>query len=375
MKVLIPAGTRPELIKLAPIVHALRASGVQLRVVATGQHYDVEMVDVLDGPLTFDVDVRWELPSDRAERLGALTANAHRELAATDPDLVVVLGDTHTVPVFCLAARAARRPVVHVEAGLRSFNETSTEEVNRLTAAAAASLHLAPTEAAARLLRRRGVAAERVRVVGNPIIDVLRLSGIRPVEPEQRTGAVFTAHRATNVDDPDRLRTLVAICLDLAESHAPVVFPLHPRTQSRLERDGLDRPLRDHAGVRLSPPLAYRDMLAALAAARIIVTDSGGIQEEAAWLGVPTVVLRHSTPRWEGVHERLAVLTGVDRDRVARAVAAMTRPDELARVAAAGCPYGDGHTADRIAELLTAPGLVEELAPREPDFVDRPPPI
>ena len=161
-------------------------------------------------------------------RLGQLVTAAEEEIETARPDLVLVLGDTNTVPVFCLAARRHGVPVAHLEAGMRSFNETSIEEVNRRVAAACASLHLAPTQLAAKFLAAEGISAERIHVVGNPIIDVLRGKGLPSVPGRERTGVVVTAHRATNVDDPSRLKAVVAIINALAETIGPVTVPLHP---------------------------------------------------------------------------------------------------------------------------------------------------
>ena len=146
------------------------------------------------------------LEGDEAERVGRMLTLAYRELADRRPDMVLVLGDTYTVPLFCLAARRHRVPVVHLEAGLRSLNPTSMEEVNRRVGAATASLHLAPTDLAARFLLEEGVEPERIRVVGNPVVDVLLDLGVRRRPPDQRHGVVITAHRATNVDDPGAWR-------------------------------------------------------------------------------------------------------------------------------------------------------------------------
>jgi UDP-N-acetylglucosamine 2-epimerase (non-hydrolysing) len=260
MRVLVPFGTRPEIVKLAPVVRALRAAGIEVTVVATGQHYDVELTDVFYDELGVRPDRVGRLQGTAAERLGAMLTDAVELVTACRPELVLVLGDTHTVSCFGLAARSARVPVAHLEAGLRSFNETSMEEVNRRIAAATASLHLAPTTLAARFLRAEGVAAERVRVVGNPVLDVLRDLGVAARPPEERAGVVLTAHRATNVDDPARLEQLVRLAVDLARKAGPVTFPLHPRTRTRLEAASmLDRLHVD--GMELCSPLPYRDMV------------------------------------------------------------------------------------------------------------------
>jgi UDP-N-acetylglucosamine 2-epimerase (non-hydrolysing) len=373
MRVLVPFGTRPEIVKLAPVVRALRAVGIDVTVAATGQHYDPELTDVFYDELGVRPDRMGELHGTTAERLGAMLTDALRLVATVRPEIVLVLGDTHTVPCFCLAARTERTPIAHLEAGLRSFNETSIEEVNRRVGAATASLHLAPTELAARFLRAEGVPGERIRVVGNPVLDVLRELGIAVHPPEERQGVVLTAHRATNVDDPTRLEQLVRLAQDLARKVGPVTFPLHPRTRARLETAGmLDRLQID--GVFLCPPLPYRDMVERVARSRVVVTDSGGLQEEAAWLGVPVVVLRRSTPRWEAVAAGGSVLTGMDAERALAATLELVTPDAQARIAALPCPYGDGHTATRVADLLTDPASRSLLQLQEPDYVDKAPP-
>src|SRR5256714_3195034 len=169
MRVLVPMGTRPEIVKLAPVVRALMDDDrFVVRTLATGQHYDPELTDTFYGTFGLEPDDRWTLPTSEAHRMGEMLTLASVELAARRPDLVLVLGDTHTVPLFCLAARNARIPVAHLEAGLRSFNPTSVEEVNRRVAATTASLHFAPTDPAARFLEAEGIPAERVRVGGNP---------------------------------------------------------------------------------------------------------------------------------------------------------------------------------------------------------------
>jgi UDP-N-acetylglucosamine 2-epimerase (non-hydrolysing) len=331
MRVLVPFGTRPEIVKLAPVVRALRTAAIEVTVVATGQHYDAELTDVFYDELGIRPDRVGRPQGTPAQRLGAMLTDAVELVAARRPDLVLVLGDTHTVPCYCLAARGERVPVAHLEAGLRSFNETSIEEVNRRVAAATASLHLAPTELAARFLHAEGVPPERVRVVGNPVLDVLRELGVTAGPPEARSGVVLTAHRATNVDDPARLEQLVRLALGLARTAGPVSFPLHPRTRDRLQAVGaLDRLRVD--GIELCPP------------------------------------------RWEAVAAGTSVLTGMDAERALAATLELAAPDAQARVAATPCLYGDGHTAARVAALLTDPASAALLGLEEPDYVGKPPP-
>jgi len=367
MLILVPFGTRPEIVKLAPVVAALREQGSDVHALATGQHDDPLLADAFFTDLGLVPDERWDLPKAEPARVGAILSGAYEALPRLSPDLVLLLGDTHTVPLFGLAARRHGVPIAHLEAGLRSFNDRSLEEVNRRAIAAMASLHLAPTELAARFLVNEGHDPARIHVVGNPITDTLRLSGpaVRPVDARERI--VVTAHRATTVDDPTRLACLVDLVIRLAAEVDAVRFPLHPRTRARLEDSGLLARLEHALNVSIEPPLRYPDMLDAVAGARLIVTDSGGLQEEASWLGVPVVVLRASTPRWEGVLDGTTRLVGLDADHAVSAALDLTAPDAQARVAATPCPYGDGCVAARVATLLADRSTAEALVAREPD--------
>jgi UDP-N-acetylglucosamine 2-epimerase (non-hydrolysing) len=366
-RVLVPFGTRPEIVKLAPVVRTLVSSGFAVRTVATGQHHDAAMAGAFFDELGLEPAVRYSLDGDEPRRLGALTEQAERELADHPPHVVLLLGDTNTVPAYCLAARRRRIPVAHLEAGLRSFNQTSMEEVNRKVAAASATLQLAPTELARRFLLDEGVNEELIEVVGNPVIDVLVESGARPLPVADREGVLVTAHRATNVDDPERLADIVTLIADLARSVGRVVFPVHPRTMDRLESSGLVGRLR-HEDIELYPPLPYSEMLALLASSRLVVTDSGGVQEEASYFGVPVVVLRRSTPRWEGVALGSARLVGHDVATALAAASAFCEPEEQARIAAIPCPYGDGRTSERVRDLLGDAAVIEQMRLREPDL-------
>jgi UDP-N-acetylglucosamine 2-epimerase (non-hydrolysing) len=266
-----------------------------------------------------------------------------------------------------MAARRHAVPVAHVEAGLRSHNARSQEELNRRMVADLATVHFAPTATAFEHLRAEGVPAEQIHVVGNTICDVLLESGIARIAPEQHRGVLFTAHRATNVDDPDRLATLVTIVEALADRWGPVVFPVHPRTADRLGAAALTGGLR-RDDIQLVAPLDHAALLDRLAHSVLAVTDSGGIQEEAAWLGVPTVVLRATTPRWEGVHAGFAELCGLDVGAVLEAADRLTGAAAVDRISSLPCPYGDGHAATRIAAVLVSAHATGRLTISEPEL-------
>lgn len=370
-RILVPFGTRPEVVKLAPVVQALVAGGHDVVAVDTGQHADAAMSGDVQTLLGLAPQVRCTLPTDSDLRVGALHSNAARMIRQLRPEVVLALGDTMTIPAYALAARGAGVPFAHLEAGLRSFNQRSVEEVNRRVAGAIAALHLAPTEQCRTFLLAEGVEDSRIFVVGNPVIDTLAGRGLDPTPVTERRGVLVTAHRPTNVDDPDRLGRLVRLVVRLASTVGPVRFPVHPRTAARLEAAGLDLVLKQD-GIVLSGPIPYDELLGELRQAKVVVTDSGGIQEEAAYFGVPVVVLRRSTPRWEGVRAGSTILAGLDTETgAAEAVAAaqsLTTATELHRIASLVCPYGAGDTGRRVAGILADPAVDELLALLEPDY-------
>jgi UDP-N-acetylglucosamine 2-epimerase (non-hydrolysing) len=370
MKVLIPVGTRPEIIKLAPIITTLRARRFDVRIVATGQHYDASLTDVFFDRLGVHPDIRWDIVGTDSERVGTILSLAYEEVGTYRPDCVLVLGDTHTVPLFCLAARNHQIAAVHVEAGMRSFNETSIEESNRRVAGAIASLHFSPTETDAQFLEAEGVDRSRIRVVGNPVIDTIVQLGLPTVPPPERRGVVVTVHRRSNVEDRQRLVAVVQLLSRLADTFESVTFPVHPRTRARLEEVGALSELA-RRGVVLLEPLPYDAMLTLLSSSQVVVTDSGGLQEEASWFGVPVVVLRRSTPRWDGVRAGIAVLCGLDVELALDATCRLSQPEEQERVAAVPCPYGDGHASERVADHLSNPDVAALLRLQERDFVGR----
>jgi UDP-N-acetylglucosamine 2-epimerase (non-hydrolysing) len=240
---------------------------------------------------------------------------------------------------------------------------------------ALATIHLAPTELAAAFLRDEGVAPERIRVVGNPIVDTLQASGVNRVPIGRRDGVAFTVHRATNVDDPEQLAAIVQIVMALGSSVGTVTFPVHPHTRARLQQGRLWDALAASPDVRLRDPLGYGAMLRLLSGSRLVVTDSGGLQEEAAYFGVPAVVMRQSTSRWEGVVNGGAVLTGVDVDRVLSAARQLTGSASASRIATLPCPYGDGRTVSRVVTAFADEALLDLLDPVEPDYRHSAPPL
>jgi UDP-N-acetylglucosamine 2-epimerase len=367
-------GARPQFVKLAPVsraVAAANAAGSRIDdvVVHTGQHYDPAMSDVFFAELGIpEADLDLGVGSGSHGRQTArMLEGLEAAMMERRPDLVLTYGDTNSTLAATLAAAKLHLPVAHVEAGLRSFNRRMPEEANRLVADHLSDLLFAPTPAAMRNLANEGLAA-RSRRVGDVMLDALRLFAPAALERSgvlHRLGLepdaylVATLHRAENTP-PERLGPILAALAAAGTPARPVVLPLHPRTAHAMRDAGLALP--PGGGLRTIEPLGYLDMLALVARARIVLTDSGGLQKEAFFLGRPCVTLREETEWVETVEGGGNSLAGTEprriRDAVARweAVLARGQPDFSGAVAAA---FGDGSAAVKIvaqiAEFLNSP--------------------
>jgi UDP-N-acetylglucosamine 2-epimerase (non-hydrolysing) len=346
-------GTRPEAIKLAPLVKAL---GPAACVVHTGQHYDANMgSDVLADVGISRVAVALGVGgSSRGRQIGDATSKLDAQFCLHRPAVVVVQGDTNATVAGALAANARDIPLVHVEAGLRSHDRRMPEEHNRILVDHLADLCCAPTSVNAVHLAAEGIAAERIDVTGNTIIEAVEAlvpDGNRRRQVLERFGldgntfVLATIHRPENVDD---IVPLAAILQALADMPVPVVLPLHPRTRARILASRLDG-LLDH--VHVTPPLGPVDFLALAAAAVLWISDSGGLQEEASVLKKPVLVVRRSTERPE-VHGIFAELVPAGPAITERARAWLDDPRRRARLADLPSPYGDGTASARIASEI-----------------------
>jgi UDP-GlcNAc3NAcA epimerase len=351
VRVLTVVGNRPQFIKAAAVSHRLREQADEV-LVHTGQHYDEELSQVFFSELGLPApEHRLDLGggSNTAQTARMLEA-LEGLLAAEAPDLVLVYGDTNSTLAGALAAAQAGIPVAHVEAGMRSFDRTMPEELNRVLTDHASALLLCSSEAAAENLRAERISG-RIEVVGDVMVDVALLLGPRAAahtevlaEHGVEAGAfvLVTAHRAGNVDDPARLERLVALLEALPER---AVFPLHPRNAARLEAAGLRARLETATHVHLAPPLGYLEFTALLHGARAVLTDSGGVQKEAYLAGVPCVTMRAATEWTETVDAGWNVLVDLD---TAAALAALRRTPPAERPPL----YGDGHAGERVVAAL-----------------------
>lgn len=349
MNVLTIVGARPQFIKAAAVSRELRKQHREV-LVHTGQHYDYGMSGVFfDGLEIPKPEVNLGVGSGaHGAQTGAMLRGIEEVMVAERPDWVLVYGDTNSTLAGALAASKLMIPVAHVEAGLRSFNRRMPEEVNRVVADHLSNLLLCPSRTAVDILASEGI-DRNVHLVGDVMLDVLNwarehsdnraaevLGGL-VVKP--RAYLLVTVHRSENTDDPGNLSGIVDALNSLSE---PVLFPVHPRTRKAIE--AANHRLAPH--IRLMDPLGYFEMLAVAAKARLILTDSGGLQKEAYWLGVPCITLREETEWVETVEAGWNHLTGAKCDQIVQAVRSFAPP------VAHPALYGDGKVAAKCVALM-----------------------
>lgn len=351
MKVVTVVGARPQFIKAAAVSPLLRQVATEL-IVHTGQHYDFNMSDVFFEELELPKpDYNLGIGSGlHGFQTGRMLEAVEEVLIREKPDWVLVYGDTNSTLAGALAAAKLHIRVAHVEAGLRSFNREMPEEINRVLTDHASDLLFAPTRAAMDNLSREGL-LNRAVLVGDVMADIL--FRIQPKlryaqELLERWGVqpgnyvLLTLHRPSNVDEPERLHQIL---LALSRLEEPVLFPVHPRTQERIREFALGEIARAQP-FRCVPPFGYYEMLAAEANARVIVTDSGGVQKEAYLLEVPCITLREETEWVETVEVGWNRLVGVRPGELLTALKQENRPDAHPSV------FGDGHAAERVVQSL-----------------------
>jgi UDP-N-acetylglucosamine 2-epimerase len=354
MKVVTIVGARPQFIKAAPVGRALRQAGHRDVLVHTGQHYDDAMAKVFFRELEIPApDVDLEVGSgSHGHQTGQMLMRLEPVLEAEKPDRVLIYGDTNSTLAGALVASKLHLPLAHVEAGMRSFNRVMPEEINRVLADHVSDLLLCATQTAVENLSREGV-TRGVHRVGDPMYDALLQFLPRARERSRvlenlgvRSGeyALMTAHRAETVDSEARLKRLLERVLESVD--LPIVFPIHPRTQKRLEQLSLIETLPSR--LHLVPPVGYLDMLRLESEARVVLTDSGGVQREAFFLSVPSVILRAETEWPELVESGASSLAGENFESIRVDGARPARPSGAAGL------FGNGDASLRIVERLEA---------------------
>jgi UDP-N-acetylglucosamine 2-epimerase (non-hydrolysing) len=336
-------GTRPEVVKMAPVVAALKRRQLPVRVVVTGPHYTPQMMGSFLDSFRMDVDYRLELGArDLLGSFVEITGGLGTLFTEHKPGLVLAVGDTTTVVAAALAARKTGAAFGHVESGLRAFSRELPEEEHRICADALADLLFAPTRIAVENLTREQVNGT-ILLTGNPVLDALRAHA--PVVPpdDARRGVLVTLHRQETVDDADKLAQVLA-ALDRVGRETAVTWPVHPRTVAKAAEANLAFPTT----IEVCEPLGHGEFLARLASARVVVTDSGGVQEEAAILGTPCVTVRNNTERPETIAAGVGLLAKIETTAILEAIGEILR-DWKTFARPAPHLYGDGRAGDKIA--------------------------
>lgn len=361
MKVVNIVGARPNLMKIAPLMDVMvRTPGIEPILVHTGQHYDERMSDLFFRELGIPAPDHYlgVGSGTHAQQTAQVMVRLEPLFEELRPDLVLVVGDVNSTVAAALVASKLGIRLAHVEAGLRSFDRSMPEEVNRVVTDALSDLLFTTERSAEENLRREGIAEEKIHFVGNVMIDTLLRHRERaealgvPVRFGLAPGeyAVVTLHRPSNVDAPDALARMVDVMVAVQE-RLPVVFPVHPRTRSRLAEAGLLTRLEALPDVRLTEPLGYLEFLGLMAGARLVLTDSGGVQEETTILGVPCLTVRENTERPVTITHGTNRLVGTEPARIIAAVdetLAAPRPDGRRP------ELWDGRAAERIVGVLAS---------------------
>jgi len=359
LKIINIVGARPNLPKIAPLMREMqRHPEIDPILVHTGQHYDPALSDIFFRQMGIPTPhVNLEVGSgSHAAQTAEVLKRIEPVLLEQQPDLVLVVGDVNSTIAVSLAAVKLGIPVAHVEAGLRSFDRSMPEEINRILTDALADYLFVTEEDAIQHLLKEGRPRESIYLVGNVMIDSLR--HFLPIAQNSSIGddlalkngagwnrfAVVTLHRPSNVDSTEKLAELLG-AIDAVAAQVPVVFPVHPRTQQRLAQAGI----KTHPQLKLIPPVGYLDFLCLLSKATLVLTDSGGIQEETTALGVPCLTLRENTERPVTITEGTNILIGTDPAKILPAaqniLAGKNKPGRIP-------PFWDGHAAQRIVEVL-----------------------
>jgi UDP-N-acetylglucosamine 2-epimerase (non-hydrolysing) len=350
VKVAIVLGTRPEIIKMSPIIKGLEDRGVEFFILHTGQHYSYNMDQVFFEQLKLPKP-KYNLrvgSGTHAEETGRMMMGIERVLLKEGPDIVLVEGDTNTVLAGALASVKIGVALGHVEAGLRSFDRSMPEEINRIVADHVSDLLFAPTEIARRNLIREGVVEDRIFLTGNTIVDAvyqnLKLAESINIQFIDDDYFLVTVHRQENTDNPERLKNIIeGLKLVRKYFNTSIIYPIHPRTLERIREYGINT-----EGLNLIEPLDYLSFLKLESKAKLILTDSGGVQEEACILKVPCITLRYNTERPETLEVGANVLAGTEPKEILEKAKIMIYAKRNWEN-----PFGDGKAATRIINIIS----------------------
>jgi UDP-N-acetylglucosamine 2-epimerase len=359
MNIVTIVGARPQFIKAAPVSRAIqkhnrKGHGTQITeiIVHTGQHYDDKMSAIFFRDLDLpDPHVNLDVGSGpHGWQTAQMLMRVEEVLMAQKPDLVMVYGDTNSTLAGALAATKLHIPLAHVEAGLRSFNREMPEEHNRVVSDHLSDLLFCPTQAAIKNLEHEGI-TKGVHCVGDVMYDSVlfnihlaekRSHILKQYNLKPKSYALATVHRAVNTDEPERLKSILHALEEITSNGLPVILPLHPRTQNKISDFNLS-----HNSLQLIDPVSYLDMLVLEKQAKVILTDSGGVQKEAYWFKIPCVTMRNETEWLETVESGWNVVVGPDREKIVEAVRSFKTANPRPEL------YGDGRAAEKIVDVLS----------------------
>jgi UDP-N-acetylglucosamine 2-epimerase (non-hydrolysing) len=368
MKIAIILGTRPEIIKMSPLIREIDKKGLDYFILHTGQHYDYKM----DKKFFDDLDLlepRYNLNvggNEYRKQIGLMISRISKILAKEKPDIVFVQGDTNSVLAGALAANRVGVKIGHHEAGLRSHDLTMLEETNRIITDHISDYLFSPTKEAVKNLKEEGIKANKFFLTGNTIVDAVRqnlglankkVDVLKKLNLEKNNYIVATAHRAENVDIKERLEGILS-GLKLVSQHfkMPIIYPMHPRTKNNIKKFSL----KIHEGIKITEPLGYLEFLQLEANSSLIITDSGGLQEEACILKIPCVTVRDNTERPETIAAGINILAGTNAEKILESAKSMAENGKTWIN-----PFGDGRAAEKILKI--AIGLIK----KEKQWVNR----
>lgn len=355
MTISIIVGTRPEIIKMSPVIRECKRQRLTYFILHTGQHYSYNLDRIFFEELglpeaTYNLDIG---SGTHAEETGMMLIKIEEILLKENPEVVLVEGDTNTVLAGALAASKLHIQVGHVEAGLRSYDKTMPEEINRVLTDHVSDYLFTPTSTAEAILLQEGISKDKIVVSGNTIVDAVyqnleiakrKADSLNKLNVNPGEYFLVTAHRQENVDYRGRLKSILAgLELIYRTFNLPVIYPIHPRTMKRLNEFGLEAP----NGVKLIEALGFFEFLQLEANAKLVLTDSGGVQEETCILRVPCVTLRENTERPETLKVGSNMIAGTTQERILEAVTTMLKRGRMWRN-----PFGDGHAGEKIVKII-----------------------
>lgn len=361
-KIAVIFGTRPEIVKISPVIREMQNRDLPFSIIHTGQHYDAQMSDLFLEELQLpDADFNLDVGSGgQAEQTAKILIGLEEVLEKINPKMTLIQGDTNSTMAGALASVKLKIACGHIEAGLRSFDMTMPEEVNRKIADSCSCLLFAPTKSTAINLLNEGAKPELIYVTGNTIVDAAQ-QNLKIAQKQsnifekmsftQKEYSLTTVHRAENTDDRDRLAGMMEALISMKEEY--FVFPAHPRTVKKMKKYNIFPDVNQADNIFLTKPLGYLDFLSLLDSAKFVLTDSGGVVEEAATLNTPCLTLRQNTERQETLVSGINLLVGPRKNNIIQTVHQLNdNPELVARMKKKKNPFGDGKASERIIDII-----------------------